>query len=165
MELSTNQPVKSKFAQVLFNPETQQNGLFATIALKANTVICHFSAAEMVDYPNRYTIQTGENKHIILDPLYLEYINHSCDPNCYFDTTNNVLVSLRPILKGEEFQFFYPSTEWLMEEPFECQCNSIKCLGQIKGAHALSETEIENYRFSDFIVSKLRKEIPHVFQI
>lgn len=165
MELSTNQPVKSKFAQVLFNPDTQQNGLFATVPIKANAVICHFSAAETVDYPNRYTVQTGEGRHIILDPLYLEYINHSCEPNCFFDTTNNVLLSLRAIQKGEEFRFFYPSTEWMMEEPFECQCKTNKCLGMIKGAHAMSEAEIDQYRFSDFIVSKLRKEIPHVFEI
>lgn len=165
MELSKNQPVKSKFSKILFNDATQQNGLFATIPIKANSIICHFSAADTLEYPNRYTLQVSENRHIILNPLYLEYINHSCDPNCYFDTTNNLLVSLRPIEKGDELRFFYPSTEWIMEEPFDCQCRTAKCLGQIKGAIALSELEIENYRFSDYIVSKLRKEIPHVFEI
>jgi hypothetical protein len=44
----------------------------------------------------------------------LLYLNHHCDPTTYLDVTKKALVALRPVKKGEELNFFYPSTEWDM---------------------------------------------------
>ena len=55
-------------------------------------------------------------------------VNHSCDPNVAFDVSsgdksNWRLKALKNISKGESLEFFYPSTEWSMTQPFDCLCN------------------------------------------
>lgn len=165
MEIVRSLQTKSNFAKIDFDPKLQQNRLISLKSFKKDSVICHFSFAEILPKPNRYTVQTGENKHIILSPLYLEYVNHSCEPNCYFDTTKFQFICLRDIHRGEEFTFFYPSTEWDMEEPFDCQCQTKSCLGEIQGARYLPEESIKHYRFSDFITAKLAKAKKHVFEV
>lgn len=165
MEIVRSLQTKSNFAKIDFDPKLQQNRLISLKNFKKDSIICHFSYAEIMPEPNRYTVQTGEGKHIILSPLYLEYVNHSCEPNCFFDTTNFQFVCLRDIARGEEFTFFYPSTEWDMEEAFECQCQTKSCLGEIKGAKYLTNTQVAKYRFSDFIGAKLKKAKKHVFEL
>ena len=165
--MTTNQKQNptSQFAKINFDQAYQQNGLISLKDFKKDHTICHFSAAETLQYPSRYTVQIGEDKHIILAPLFLEYINHSCDPNCFFDTKRFVLIALKDISAGEEFKFFYPSTEWDMEEAFECYCGCKNCLHEIRGAKYLDEHQLQQYRFTDFIQQKLLKTSTHVFQI
>src|SRR5688572_22761783 len=91
--------------------------------------------------PNYLTVQVAEDKHIELFPECLECANHSCDPNCFFDTTRMEFVTLRAMAKGEEFKFFYPSAEWDMDQAFPCNCGSPNCVGMIKGAKYLSKEE------------------------
>ncbi len=165
MEIMPSPQTKSNFAKIDFDTKIHQNRLISLKDFKKGSIICHFSAAEILDKPNRYTVQTGIDKHIILSPLYLEYVNHSCQPNCFFDTTNFQFICLQDITRGEEFTFFYPSTEWDMEESFDCQCHNPVCLGTIKGAKYLKKSEIDRYRFSDFIGSKLTKAKKHVFEV
>ncbi|MBK8954904.1 MAG: SET domain-containing protein [Saprospiraceae bacterium] len=164
MTSNNNQYLNSQFAKIKFDGTHQQNGLIALKNFKKDSIICHFSAAEVLPYPSRYTVQVGDEKHIILAPLFLEYINHSCDPNCFFDTKEFVLKAVKNIQSGEEFSFFYPSTEWDMDEPFDCHCGSDICLGQIQGAKYLSDNDFAQYRFTDFITQKLQKTRIHVFQ-
>lgn len=165
MEIANRQQTKSSFAKIDFDPKLQQNRLIALKDFKKGSIICHFSYAEILSSPSRYTLQTGEDKHIILSPLYLEYVNHSCDPNSFFDTNDFKFKSIRNIERGEEFTFFYPSTEWDMEEMFDCQCMSPHCLNEIKGARYLNEESIRKYHFTDFIQSKLKKIHKHVFEL
>jgi SET domain-containing protein len=88
----------------------------------------------------------------------LQYINHSCDPNVFFDTTAMKLVALKDISPEEEFSFFYPSAEWKMTQPFSCYCGSPCCIGEIKGAAFLSAETISKYRFTEYIQEQLRIE-------
>lgn len=165
MEIVRSLQTKSNFAKIDFDPKIQQNRLISLKSFKKDAIICHFSYAEILHKPNRYTLQTGESKHIILSPLYLEYVNHSCEPNAFFDTTTFKFVCLRDIQRGEEFTFFYPSTEWDMEESFECMCQTPTCQGEIKGAKYLSIAQIAMYRFSDYIGTKFKKAKKHVFEL
>lgn len=165
MEVMSSSQTKSNFAKIDFDAKIHQNRLISLKEFKKGSIICHFSAAEMLTEPSRYTVQTGIDKHIILSPLYLEYVNHSCEPNCFFDTTNFQFVCLKDIARGEECTFFYPSTEWDMEESFDCQCLTKSCLGSIRGAKYLKKPETDRYRFSDFIGSKLTKTKKHVFEL
>ncbi|MFZ1257703.1 MAG: SET domain-containing protein-lysine N-methyltransferase [Saprospiraceae bacterium] len=165
MEIIPSLQTKSSFAKIDFDNKLQQNRLISLKDFKKGSVICHFSYADICDKPNRYTVQTGENKHIILSPLYLEYVNHSCEPNCFFDTSEFKFICLSDIKRGEEFTFFYPSTEWDMEESFDCQCLSLKCLGEIKGAKYLTKEMVSNYQFTQYITNKLKKTKKHVFEV
>jgi len=134
-----------------------QNALFSLRSYKPGDIIADFSAGTISAEPTYLTIQLGIRKHITFDPVFLQYINHGCDPNVFFDTTAMNLVALKHIKREEEMTFFYPSTEWKMTQRFNCYCGSPHCLGEIKGAAYLTKEERERYRFTDFIQQQIAK--------
>lgn len=142
------------FAEKLLQPETNHHLLVSTKAFQPGDIITNFSAAATHRQPSRYTVQVGEDQHIILAPEFLQYINHSCHPNAFFNTTTMELTALQPIAPGDEFTFFYPSTEWDMAEPFQCLCGTTQCIGVIKGARSIDVTVLNRYTLTDFIQSK-----------
>lgn len=135
------------------NMETGYKSMFAGQNLKAASILATFSG-ELFATPTRYTVQINENQHIKLDPEYLRYINHSCAPNVFFDTTKRQLISLKLIEKGEELTFFYPSTEWKMTEIFTCSCGSQHCLQHIQGAAYLGYDNLTKYQLTDYVIEK-----------
>lgn len=143
------------FTSLYENKETGEKSLHATVPHKSGDIIAAFEASEILAAPNKYTVQINDNTHIILQPEILQYINHSCSPNIFFDTTRFELIALRDIAKGDELTFFYPSTEWMMESPFTCFCGSNNCLHKIQGAYFLTPEIIHPYKFTDFISQKL----------
>ena len=134
-----------------------QNALFALQSFQPGEVIAEFSAGTIAAEPTYLTVQVDTGKHITLQPEFLQYINHSCAPNVFFDTTMMKLVALKEIRQEEEMTFFYPSTEWEMTQPFRCYCGSPACLGEIKGAAFLSKNVWKQYRLTDFIQQQLAK--------
>lgn len=58
--------------------------------------------------------------------------------------------------KGEELSFFYPSTEWNMEQAFECKCKTDSCKGLIRGAKYLSKDDLDTYFINDHILRLLQ---------
>ena len=100
-------------------------------------------------------MQVGIDKHIMLQPEHLQYINHSCDPNVFFDTHAMQVVALKEIAEGDEMTFFYPSTEWDMAQPFTCYCGCSNCLGEIRGAAHINPEIINTYTLTRFIQQQL----------
>lgn len=145
------------FAEIVQNSFTQQRSLHAVSAFNADDVICSFAAKETLSQPTYLTVQVEEEKHITLDPEFLQYINHSCNPNVFFDTTSFQLIALSKIEVGDEFTFFYPSTEWNMAQPFNCFCNTARCLHQIQGAVYLDDSVLQHYRLTAFIQQQINK--------
>ena len=135
-----------------------QNHFFALRSFGPGDVVASFSAGTISAEPTYLTVQVGIEKHITLQPEFLQYINHSCDPNVFFNTTTMQLVALKPLQPEEEMTFFYPSTEWKMTQSFECYCGSHQCIGEIKGAAFLSREAQSTYRFTDFIQQQLAKQ-------
>lgn len=135
----------------------EQNALFALQSFQPGEVIAEFWAGTIAAEPTYLTVQVDVGKHITLQPEFLQYINHSCAPNVFFDTTLMQVVALKEIQEGEEFSFFYPSTEWQMTQSFNCYCGSPECIGNIRGAAYLSEHEVKQYRLTDFIQQQLVK--------
>ena len=135
--------------------------LFARRSFDTEEVLSPFSGSEVRDRPDRYTVQTGAERHIILAPLYLQYINHHCNPNTMFDCATMELKALRPIQAGDELTFFYPSTEWSMEEPFNCHCGSPRCLGRIRGAEHLEPEVLAEYDLAPHILQMLATRQPN----
>lgn len=146
---------RAPFAEVLRNTITDQQQLSATRSFSPGEIICSFFAGTITDTPTYLTVQTGETTHITLQPEFLQYINHSCEPNVFFDTDNMNLVCLTAIEPGTEMTFFYPSTEWKMNQPFLCQCGTANCLQIIQGAAFLSTETLRQYRLTHFIQQKL----------
>lgn len=147
------------FADVLLNNVTNQKSLNATVVMQPGKVICTFNAGITQTYATYLTVQTGVDTHITLQPEFLQYINHSCDPTVFFDTTTMELICLKPLQPGDELTFFYPSTEWEMSQPFVCNCKSDNCLQLINGAAHLDKTTLQNYRLTDFIKQQAQQKL------
>jgi hypothetical protein len=145
------------FAEVWKNPDTGQQSLHATVSFSPGEVICSFHAGQTLQDASYLTVQLGEQTHITLQPEFLQYINHSCDPSVFFDTSLMQLVCLSEINPGDEFTFFYPSTEWDMAQPFTCYCGYTHCLKKIQGAAWLSDEALGHYRLTDFIKRKIQQ--------
>jgi hypothetical protein len=146
-----------EFAEVRQKTSNDQNALFALSSFMPGELISEFSAGTISAEPTYLTVQVDHGKHITLQPEYLQYINHSCAPNVFFDTTSMKLVALKEIRVGEEMVFFYPSTEWKMIQSFQCYCGSPACLGSIRGAYYLSKQVLKQYRLTDFIQQQVAK--------
>ena len=147
---------QTEVAEIRIDPISGNRSLFSKKAFTKNEVIIGFVAKSVSSTPTYLTVQIGEDLHIELLPECLACTNHSCEPNCFFDTSTMEFVAIKDISEGEEFTFFYPSAEWDMDRPFQCNCGSEECLGIIQGAKYLSTEHIRKYRFTDFIQQKLR---------
>jgi hypothetical protein len=143
--------------EVKFNATIGQNALYATRAFAPGDVVSDFSGSSVFQQPNYLTVQIGEEAHIELSPQYLSFINHSCKPNVFFNTTTMQLECLQSINVGDEFTFFYPSAEWSMAQRFQCFCGHSNCVGEISGAAWLPEPVLQQYQLTDFIQQKLKQ--------
>lgn len=143
------------------NKSTGQKGLFTTKAFKKDEVIEKFGYKEILSRPSYLTIQKSESEHLVLTPEYIQYLNHSCNPNCFPDLDRFNIVALKDIHQDEELRYFYPSTEWTMDRPFICECNSDQCLKHIYGADQLLWSILSNYQLSHFIEQKKREFSGH----
>nr|AUN35597.1 hypothetical protein [uncultured bacterium] len=144
------------FAEVIENTITKQKSLHALVPLKKGQLIHNFSAGQIFETPNYLTVQIGIKKHITLLPQFLQYANHSCNPNIFFDTTTMEVIALRDIEPSEELCFFYPSTELDMAQPFICYCGSKDCLQNIRGAVHIPADVLGRYKLTDFIREQLK---------
>ena len=63
------------------------------------------------------SVQAGHDLHVDFN-TDARFINHSCDPT--LDTFEIRVRRDRALKKGETLSFFYPSTEWMMAQPFDC---------------------------------------------
>lgn len=136
-----------------------QQALIATQSFQQGEIISLFESKSIAAEPTYLTVQLADDQHIELFPEYLQYINHSCHPNVFFDVDQFQLIALRFIEEGEELTFFYPSTEWDMIQPFTCLCGESNCLHEIKGAKYLSLNQLGTYRLSSFIQQKLKEHV------
>lgn len=144
--------------EVRRSSRTGQQGLYSLHHFAAGEIITAFNAGSIASEPSYLTVQTGIDRHITLQPGYLQFVNHSCSPNVFFNTTGMEFLALRDILPGEELVFFYPSTEWSMKQPFRCHCGSPACLGEIRGAAHLPKKLLRRYKLTDFILRQLGRK-------
>ncbi|KAI1136572.1 hypothetical protein F5Y05DRAFT_405155 [Hypoxylon sp. FL0543] len=124
-------------------------GLYA----KMDSPPCTFASA-----PTYATVQCGRDKHLNLNSDLL-YINHSCEPSLIFDTANlNIIAGPNGLRAGEELTFFYPSTEWEMAQPFDCQCGKPTCRGRISGAKDMTKAQLEGVWLNGHILELLKEK-------
>lgn len=118
----------------VFKDSTGDRSVRTKCFVPAGSVLIDFSAKSMVATPTFLTVQVSDDKHIFFSPPFLQYINHSCDPNVYVDADLRKIISLKDLQRGDEVSFFYPSTEWSMQQPFRCHCRAERCHTIIRGA-------------------------------
>jgi len=116
---------------------------------KKGEVMCVMPSENIMDKPNRYTVQIARDKHTHVGKLAA--LNHSCDPNVILDTERMLMIARRDIAKGEELFFFYPATEWEMNAPFICLCGAANCIHVVAGARFLPLSVLETHYLSKHI--------------
>lgn len=142
-------------AEVRYNANSKHHSLFAVEPFEKGQVITPFYAGSVQPFATYLTVQTGIDRHITLKPDFLQFVNHSCDPNVFFDTKAMEFIALNKTNAGEELCFFYPSTEWDMAQPFNCFCGTSSCLNIINGAAHIYPAILSKYRLTDFILNQL----------
>lgn len=153
--LAPNKQVVINFASVLTDSTTNQKSLHSNQKFSVADVMIQFKVGSVVASPNYLTVQIEAQKHFIFEPCYLQYLNHSCNPNVFVDTNTHQLIALQNIEVGDELTYFYPSTEWAMAQPFTCNCGNKNCLQVIQGAAYLPVSILKQYRLSTFIQQML----------
>ncbi|PSS00541.1 hypothetical protein BD289DRAFT_334217, partial [Coniella lustricola] len=161
-------PLKPHWAQPS-HPEIQkvvqgQEGDFTSKSLSTVAVApfgiyadMSFPPCERIDEPTYASVQVDCNKHILLNSDLL-YLNHSCEPSLILDTSNmQILAGPKGLQPNDELTFFYPSTEWLMAQPFACNCGTASCRGTIAGARDMTTAQLAGYWLSGHI-RKLKRE-------
>jgi hypothetical protein len=143
--------------EVKFNTTIGQNAFYSKNPFQPGDIVSDFGGSSVFKQPNYLTVQISDEEHIELSPQYLSFINHSCNPNVFFDTTAMKLACLRAIQPGDELTFFYPSAEWSMAQRFQCFCGHTQCLGEIKGAAWVDAAILNKYRLTDYIQQKLKQ--------
>jgi hypothetical protein len=144
--------------QVQFVDGEFSSSLRAVKNFDAGDVVADLSLHAWVTPKKRYTtVQAGKNKHIELGSEMV-FCNHSCSPNVHFDMSRMCTVAIKPIHAGDELVFFYPSSEWEMDQPFQCWCGSSACVGWIAGARFLSPTVLGNFKYINDHIKELKEE-------
>ncbi|KAJ3140077.1 hypothetical protein HK100_010706 [Physocladia obscura] len=125
--------------------------LVSTVALKPGQVFASTAAMTPSPVGKRYsTVQVSETAHVELNSDLL-YMNHSCDPNVVVDVEHGVVTAAKHIQPGDPVTFFYPSTEWVMDQPFNCWCGAPNCLKHVKGAKFLDADTLSQFALSKHI--------------
>lgn len=121
-------------------------------------VICEIPSENILDKPNRFTVQIARDKHTHVGKLAA--LNHSCDPNVILDTDAMQMIACKDIAKGEELFFFYPATEWEMNAPFICLCGASNCIHVVAGARFLPLSTLEHH----YLNPHIREEMIELLQ-
>ena len=102
-------------------------GLVATKFYEKDSVVLVLKG-EILDKPTRFSIEIGENKHIV--DKYGIYINHSFTPNTVIK--GNEVIALKNIYEDDEITYNYNVFETTMVCPFydgnDLVCGSSKSI-------------------------------------
>ncbi|KAI1428500.1 hypothetical protein F5Y12DRAFT_711136 [Xylaria sp. FL1777] len=130
------------------------------VDLPAGALFARITGVTTVRSPSWSSVQAGRNLHIELNSP-LVFINHSCVPSLEWDMERmEIRVSRkRELKKGNLLSFFYPSTEFRMEQAFDCWCGAGEdvCLGHIAGAAGLDAERLRGYWINSHIAEMIEE--------
>ncbi|KAL9935012.1 hypothetical protein V8E36_006088 [Tilletia maclaganii] len=156
------QPTHPGLFEVHFEDGSYRSYLVALRDFPKDTVIAAFDNATPSEDIRFSTVQVSESAHIEINSD-LFYCNHSCDPSVRFVVSGSpdsrVAVAERDIRAGEALTFFYPSSEWNMNQPFDCHCGTQRCLGKIAGAAHLPVSALSQYYLNAHILRLKEKQL------
>lgn len=80
-----------------------------------------------------HTLQLSPRIHLY-DCWFCGLMQHSCNPNVFFDTTYLELWTVQPIPAGAPLTLDYANTEDALFRQFACHCGELNCRGWITGS-------------------------------
>lgn len=131
-------------------------GLVATAPIPKGTAIRSWRGCRVLPRPTYQSVQIGVRSHVH-DPVCLNLLNHSCDPNLAIDVRRRTVKAMRAIDPGELLTIFYPATEWDMARPFRCRCGAPRGLRWVRGARHMPGFALRGRPLSRHIKSLLRR--------
>ena len=104
------------------------------IAIWRGSIITEREVIALPESERNQLLQVDEDAFLITNKalLTVDYINHSCEPNCGF-TDSTTLVAMREIAAGEAITFDYAMSDTKAIFAFDCWCGSAKCRKKING--------------------------------
>lgn len=153
-------PTHPGLLEVSRSPKAFGSAAISLVDLPAGAVFSKITTAT----PSRKawsSVQTGKDSHIELNSD-LVFCNHSCTPSLNFDMHKMEVrvVDDRPLKRGDALTFFYPSSEWDMDQPFTCTCGAGEgvCCGMISGAKTMDVNVLGRYWLNPHIEELLKTE-------
>jgi|SRR3990170_4791455 len=129
-------------------------GLFATEDIKKGEIVWTLDKEEKIiskeerdtlpDETRRFAFQYKNGFIVVHDGS--EFMNHSCDPNLWWNG-DNTLSAVQDIKKGEEITYDYSTADvgsWIAE--WICNCGSKDCRKKISGNDCLAKDFQEKYK-------------------
>ncbi|KAL4895175.1 hypothetical protein BDV59DRAFT_211962 [Aspergillus ambiguus] len=154
---SQPQPTHPDTLLVVRSPKAFGSHAESLVSLPAGAVFAKITSATPAK--KAYTsVQTGRDTHIELNSD-LVFCNHSCAPTLDFDMHKMEVrvVQNRDLRKGDHLTFFYPSSEWEMDQPFQCNCGAEACKGVIDGAKSMKTEDLSGYWLNPHIEEMLKE--------
>ena len=145
-------------------------GVFTKIDIPKKIPIMNISGKlyteDSIPDPN-YVLQITNKWFIGLSGDVEDYVNHSCNPNCYMKVVGKraILYSLYEIKAGTELTFDYSttSTDNLDQWQMSCNCGYVNCRKIISGFQYLDDNLKKQYIEKDiipqFIINPIFKHV------
>lgn len=155
---------------VLKRSKIQGNGVFANRDFKKNETILLIDDSDVVADPSKLTEKQFQfdcdylaNGKVVLMKEPERSINHSCDPNSYVKTIDNIrhVLAMKNIKKAEEITFDY-SINSSNEGTFVCYCGRKNCRKVYQGNFFKLPRELQiKYLpyLEDWFVEQFREQI------
>ncbi|KAJ3360859.1 hypothetical protein HDU91_004256 [Kappamyces sp. JEL0680] len=154
--LRSASPIFPGVVKVVFGKEAFSSKLTVVKAVASGEVVAAITQHTFKEKKSWTTVQVAQDKHIELNSE-LVYMNHSCDPSVKIDCVSMQVVALRALQAGDEVTFFYPSTEWDMDQPFSCWCGAKACQKSIQGAKYLASNARDCFYLAPHIRDLIRQ--------
>lgn len=136
--------------------------LIASAPITAGDVVTQCVEDEIQSQRTWRTIQVDFDRHVKNE--FLDYMDHSCEPNTVFDIESLSFIALRDIAEGESVTFFYPGSEVELAQGFRCQCGSPNCLGSIRGAFYLTPDQMRWVLEQGYCTSFMRAQLRRLLE-
>jgi len=115
--------------------------LIASQDIRSGELIVQFTDQEILRDRTWRTMQIDHNRHVRND--FLNFVDHSCEPNSVLDIDALALVAIRDIPAKQPVTAFYPGSEVELAAAFDCKCGAASCLGQITGGFYLTHAQMK----------------------
>jgi hypothetical protein len=167
------QPSHPNLLEVINPPGAFASLSRSLVALPPGALLARISMPPLAFAKKAYsTVQVSRTQHVELNCDFL-FTNHSCEPSVEFHVhklDDKVSIEVRVasrydssgeavgLQKGKELTFFYPSTEWEMAQPFECNCGSETCRELIAGAKEMGKAKLHGLFLNEHINQLLEEQ-------
>lgn len=153
------------------NTVSKGKGIFSKIHIPAKTVILEWisevktresilAESGYIPESNNY-LQIGKDLFLASTGGTIDYINHSCNPNCGFSIVGHraLLNTLYEIKPGDELTFDYSttSTDSRQDWNLNCACGDFNCRKVISGFQYLTEEQKKYYLNLGVVPNYLKK--------